>query len=79
MRIRGTRRRRAVDRGFVVSDHVDWPDLLRAIDATGARTIWVTHGSIAVVVRYLREKGYEAEGLATRFSDEEEAATEGSE
>jgi putative mRNA 3-end processing factor len=79
MRIRGTRRRRAVDRGFVVSDHVDWPDLLRAIDATGARTIWVTHGNVAVVVRYLREKGFEAEGIATRYSDEEEAATEANE
>ena len=78
MRIRGTRRRRAVDRGFVVSDHVDWPDLLRAIDATGARTIWVTHGNVAVVVRYLREKGFEAEGIATRFTDEEDG-TEASE
>ena len=33
MRLRGTRRRRAVDRGFVLSDHVDWPGLLAAIDA----------------------------------------------
>jgi putative mRNA 3-end processing factor len=79
MRSRGPGRRRAVDRGFVVSDHVDWPDLLRAIDATGASTIWVTHGSVAVVVRYLRDRGFEAEGLATRFSDEEEAATEANE
>ena len=36
MRIRGTRRRRSLDRGFVLSDHADWPELLRAIDATGA-------------------------------------------
>jgi putative mRNA 3-end processing factor len=27
MRIRGTRRRRSLDRGFVLSDHVDWPSL----------------------------------------------------
>ena len=53
--------------------------LLRAIQTTEARTIWVTHVSVAVVVRYLREKGYEAEGLATRFSDEDEAATGASE
>ena len=38
MRLRGTRRRRAIDRGFVLSDHVDWPGLLAAIDATGAET-----------------------------------------
>ena len=36
MRIRGTRRRRSLDRGFVFSDHADWSGLLRAIEATGA-------------------------------------------
>ena len=44
MRIRGARRRRALDRGFVLSDHVDWPSLLAAIEATGAERVWVTHG-----------------------------------
>ena len=57
MRIRGTRRRRSVDRGFVLSDHVDWPGLLAAIDATGAEGVWLTHGYTAVVARYLRERG----------------------
>ena len=40
MRIRGTRRRRSLDRGFVVSNHADWPDLLRAIEQTGAEDGW---------------------------------------
>ena len=31
MRVRGTRRRRGFDRGFVLSDHADWPGLLRTI------------------------------------------------
>src|SRR5512134_2443170 len=44
MRVRGARRRRSVDRGFTLSDHVDWPGLLAAIDATGAERVWVTHG-----------------------------------
>src|SRR4029453_8028519 len=44
MQVRGARRRRAVDRGFVLSDHADWPGLLRAIDATGASRGMVTHG-----------------------------------
>ena len=65
--------------GFLLSTFFLMILLLRAIESTGAQTIWVTHGSVAVVVRYLREKGYEAEGLATRFSDEEEAATEANE
>ena len=29
MRVRGVRRQRAFDRGFVLSDHADWPALLR--------------------------------------------------
>ncbi|HWF19492.1 MAG TPA: ligase-associated DNA damage response exonuclease, partial [Verrucomicrobiae bacterium] len=44
MQIRGTRRRRSLDRGFVLSDHADWTGLLETIDATGAETVWATHG-----------------------------------
>ena len=40
MQVRGARRRRAIDRGFVLSDHVDWPALLGAIEATGAWSVW---------------------------------------
>jgi putative mRNA 3-end processing factor len=60
MRIRGTRRRRSLDRGFVLSDHADWPALLRVIDDTGAATIWATHGYTAPLVRWLHEQGREA-------------------
>lgn len=70
MRIRGTRRRKAVDRGFVLSDHVDWPGLLGAIEATGASRVLVTHGYSAVVVRWLRERGLEAEPLASQYVGE---------
>ena len=63
MRIRGTRRRRSLDRGFVISDHADWPDLLRAIDATGAETVWVAHGYRAPLVRWLEEHGRRALAL----------------
>ena len=70
MAIRGMRRRRAVDRGFTVSDHVDWPSLLAAIDATGAERIWATHGYTAVLVRWLREQGRDAEAIETRYEGE---------
>ncbi len=73
MQVRGQRRRRSVDRGFVLSDHADWPGLLRAIRETGAETVWVTHGSVDPLVRWLREKGVAAEGLATQFVGDEEA------
>ena len=70
MAVRGTRRRRAVDRGFTVSDHVDWPGLLGAIEATGAERIWATHGYTGVLVRWLRERGVEAAAIETRYEGE---------
>lgn len=74
MRIRGNRRRRGYDRGFVLSDHVDWPGLIRTIEETGARRVLATHGRTDVLVRYLRERGWEADSLETLFGDGEDAA-----
>lgn len=79
MRIRGTRRRRAVDRGFVLSDHVDWPALLETIRATEAENIWVTHGYTTVVTQYLRELGWNAQPLATHWEGEQDTAEEATE
>lgn len=68
MRIRGNRRRRGYDRGFVLSDHADWPDLLRTVEETGASRVLVTHGRSDVLVRYLQENlGIQAEALETAF------------
>lgn len=72
MQLRGTRRRRGVDRGFVVSDHADWPGLQRAISASGAERVFVTHGQINVMVRWLTEQGLDARSFATEYGNEEE-------
>jgi putative mRNA 3-end processing factor len=71
MAVRGIRRRRAVDRGFVLSDHVDWPGLLDAVRATGAETVWTTHGYADVVARFLSEGGLQARALRTEFAGED--------
>jgi putative mRNA 3-end processing factor len=76
MRIRGTRRRRAVDRGFVLSDHADWPGLLQTIAETGAERVWVTHGYGATLARLLRERGLDATAIATQFAGERDDAAE---
>jgi putative mRNA 3-end processing factor len=76
MAIRGTRRRRAVDRGFAVSDHVDWPSLLAAIDATGAERVWATHGYTGVLTRWLREHGRDAQAIETRYEGERDDAAD---
>lgn len=74
MRVRGRRRRRAADRGFVLSDHADWDGLLRTIEATGAERVGLTHGKTAPMVRYLREAGLDAWSIPTRFEGESEDA-----
>ncbi|MGH6612466.1 MAG: DNA ligase-associated DEXH box helicase, partial [Burkholderiaceae bacterium] len=71
MRIRGARRRRSLDRGFVLSDHADWPGLMSAIRATGAEQVIVTHGQIPVMVRWLTEQGFAASAFETEYGDEE--------
>jgi putative mRNA 3-end processing factor len=76
MLIRGARRRRAVDRGFTLSDHADWPGLNAAIAATGAGRVLVTHGYSAVMVRHLREQGLDAAELETRFEGERDDAAD---
>ena len=73
MLVRGTRRRRGVDRGFVMSDHADWPGLMSAIKATGAEHIRVTHGSVPVLVRWLTEQGLDAQAFETEYGDEDAA------
>lgn len=70
MQLRGARRRGGYDRGFVLSDHADWPGLMGAIGATGAQRVIVTHGSIPVMVRYLTEQGLQAEAFQTEYGDE---------
>ena len=67
MQVRGAHRRRGVDRGFVLSDHADWPGLQRAIRATGAERVIVTHGQEAVMVRWLQESGLRADSFQTEY------------
>jgi putative mRNA 3-end processing factor len=72
MRVRGTRRRRGFDRGFEISDHADWAELLRTIEETGASRVLTTHGFSEPLARYLREeKGLDAGTLAAPFEVEE--------
>lgn len=71
MRVRGARRRRGVDRGFTLSDHVDWPQLLQAIEATGATRVLATHGFTTPLVRWLTERGLEAAALETRYEGDD--------
>lgn len=71
MALRGTRRRRAADRGFVLSDHADWDGLNNVVDACGAEKVIATHGYTDIFARYLREeKGLNAVTEKTQFEGE---------
>jgi len=70
MRIRGNRRRRSVDRGFILSDHSDWDGLVQTIAASDAQKILGTHGYATEMVRWLRERGYDAESISAVYGDE---------
>lgn len=70
MALRGARRRRAAERGFILSDHVDWKDLNTVIKATEAQRVIVTHGYTKIYTQYLREQGLEAEAAQTEFTGE---------
>jgi putative mRNA 3-end processing factor len=81
MRIRGPRRRRSLDRGFVLSDHADWPALLRTIEGTGAEAVWPVHGYTTTLSRWLLESGRKVIGELVGRGDGSEIAevTEGRE
>ena len=70
MRLRGVRRRRALDQGFVMSDHADWAGLNEAIKDTGAENIYPTHGYTDIFARWLNEEGYNAKPVPTEFTGE---------
>lgn len=75
MQMRGVKRRRALDQGFVLSDHADWEDLQIAIKATGAQRVIMTHGYTDIFSRWLQERGYESAVFETLFSDESTEST----
>jgi putative mRNA 3-end processing factor len=71
MAVRGARRRRGYERGFVLSDHADWSGLVNTILETKASTVYVTHGQSEVLARYLSEvHGVNAHPLKTLFEGE---------
>lgn len=71
MTFRGARRRRAIDRGFVLSDHADWDGLLTTVKETAAEKVIATHGYTEIFSRYLREEmGLDARTEKTQYEEE---------
>ena len=71
MAVRGNRRRRNLDCGFIISDHADWPALLHTIQQTQAKKIIATHGSTDALVRFLNDSGVDAGVFKTEFGEDD--------
>lgn len=73
MRLRGNRRRKGYERGFVISDHADWPSLIKTVKETGCRKVYFTHGNTDVIVKYLKEQGVDAYDLKLPYDTDGES------
>ncbi len=76
MQVRGSRRRRAVDRGFVISDHADWSALIQTVHDTQPEEVFVTHGFADTFSRHLRDLGLNAAAIPTHFVGESSEGAE---
>lgn len=56
MRVRGPRRMSGYDKGFVISDHADWPSLITTIKETQANEIRLLGSNSQFLARFLREQ-----------------------
>lgn len=75
MQVRGARRRKGYEMGFVLSDHADWNELNQTISETQASTVFLTHGRTDVLKRYLTEQGKNVRLFQTEYDDQEESAS----
>lgn len=73
MRLRGNRRRKGYERGFVISDHADWPSLIKTVKETGCRKVYFTHGNTESIVKYLNEEGISAYDLKLPYDTDGES------
>ena len=70
MAFRGARRRRAVDKAFVLSDHADWKGFYTPLKLQGCENVITTHGYTEIFAQYLREKGWNARTEKTQYEVE---------
>ena len=71
MTIKQRAKQSGVELPLVISDHADWNELTTTIAATGAQTIWVTHGREDALVHWCRQRGLAAEPLYLQGREED--------
>ncbi len=63
MLLESGRKRRGHDHGFVLSDHVDWPELCQTVSDCSPEELWTTHGYASEVARHFAEQGLPTRAL----------------
>lgn len=56
-------RKYGYEKGFTLSDHADWDQLLQTVEETGARNVLTHHGDATELNEYLQEQGLSASSL----------------
>lgn len=74
MQVRQRAKQRSVELALVISDHADWDDLTATLRETGAREVWVTHGSEEALIHWCGTQGITARALSLvgRGDDEQD-------
>ena len=71
MQVRGARRRRGYEKGFILSDHADWNELNQTIQETQAKSVYLTHGKTETWEKFLKDKGLEVRHFVTQYEEDE--------
>jgi putative mRNA 3-end processing factor len=71
MRVRARARQYGVELPLVISDHVDWPELVQTVAETEAEEVWVTHGREDALVHQIGLMGRRGRALALVGFEEE--------
>ena len=72
MRVRQRAKQRGVELPMIVSDHVDWPDLLQTIADVDPEEVWITHGREDALIHALNNQGRRARALRLIGFEEED-------
>ncbi len=71
MQIRARARQRRAEMALIVSDHADWHDLIRTVEETKAKDVWITHGRTDALEYELKKRGINAKALDLIGREEE--------
>jgi putative mRNA 3-end processing factor len=72
MQLRGARRRKGVDKGFVFSDHCDFDSLNQAVKLSKAENVYVTHGYEIQYAKWVEEAyGLRSSVIKTLYNEDE--------